>query len=110
MASLAVHDKTVPDPLFLQFLALVEREAGDRRNFVKKAVNWALRQIGKRNPSLHAAAVRICRRLIGRPEAAPRWIGRNALRELTDGKTLARVRVRQKKVGARSREMSRIKA
>lgn len=92
MASLAVHDKTAPDSLFLAFLAIVEREADDPRNFVKKAVNWALRQVGKRNMTLHAEALRVGRRLVTRPTPAPRWVGRDALRELTNEKTLARMR------------------
>ena len=57
MAYLAVHDKKAPDSAFEAFLPLIKREAGDRRNFVKKAVNWALRQIGKRNRALNARAI-----------------------------------------------------
>jgi len=66
----------------------------DDRNFVKKAVNWALRNIGKRNLALHAACVEAARRLIDRPERYACWIGRDALRELTAEKTLARIRKR----------------
>src|SRR5947207_4324215 len=57
MAELAVHDKRAPDERFEPFLPLIEREAPDRRNFVRKAVNWALREIGKRNAALHAEAI-----------------------------------------------------
>ena len=57
MAQLAVHDKQAHDEAFLQFFPLIKHYAGDRRNFVKKAVNWALRQIGKRNSHLRALAV-----------------------------------------------------
>jgi len=62
MAELAVHDKRAADKTFLDFLRLIVREASDERNFVKKAVNWALRQIGKRNPVLHPAAIKNMRR------------------------------------------------
>lgn len=92
MAGLATHDKTAPDGLFLSFLPLIERGAADPRNFVKKAVNWALRGIGKRNLALNAAAVEACRRLLARDEACARWVGRDALAELTNAKTLARIR------------------
>ena len=64
-------------------LPLIERAADDERNFVKKAVNWALRAIGKRNPALNAAAVTVARRLADLDQAAPRWVGKDALRELT---------------------------
>jgi 3-methyladenine DNA glycosylase AlkD len=61
----------------------VERAAADDRNFVKKSVNWALRSIGKRNAALHASAVEVARRLAASSDAAPRWVGKGALRELT---------------------------
>jgi 3-methyladenine DNA glycosylase AlkD len=96
MATLAVHDKSAPDALFLRFLPVVERESGDPRNMVKKGVNWALRQIGKRNLALNAAAVAVCRRLVTKTGAA-RWVGSNALRELTSAKTLGRMRARAKR-------------
>jgi 3-methyladenine DNA glycosylase AlkD len=84
MAWAAVHDKTADDRVFIEFLPLVEREADDDRNFVKKAVNWALRQIGKRNRRLNRAAVSVARRLAKRNDSpAARWIGTDALRELT---------------------------
>jgi 3-methyladenine DNA glycosylase AlkD len=93
MAVTAVHDKSAPDELFLRFLSLVEREADDPRNFVRKAVNWALRQIGKRNMALNLAAVAACRRLAARAGSA-RWVGTDALRELTSEKTLEGIRRR----------------
>jgi 3-methyladenine DNA glycosylase AlkD len=83
MCALAVHDKKAPDAPFLHFLSIVEREAGDERNFVKKAVNWALRQIGKRNGDLNAAAVATARRLRESGSKAARWVASDALRELT---------------------------
>src|SRR5207244_7423305 len=63
MAALAVHDKAAPDARFRPFLAAVAREAGDDRNFVRKAVNWALRQIGKRNAALNRAAIQTAERV-----------------------------------------------
>jgi 3-methyladenine DNA glycosylase AlkD len=58
MAELAVHDKNAADRTFLEFLPVIVRESFDERNFVKKAVNWALRQIGKRNMALNKASIR----------------------------------------------------
>lgn len=81
--SLSRHDKRAGDEPFLQGLALIEREAVDERNFVKKAVNMALRAIGKRNRTLKAAAVEVARRLAGSKDAAAKWVGKDALRELT---------------------------
>ncbi len=107
MAALASHDKALPDGLFLGFLAAVVREADDGRNFVRKGVNWALRQIGKRNASLHAAALRTCRRLVDRPEASARWIGHDATRDLTSAATLARFRTARSRLPAGARSRSR---
>jgi 3-methyladenine DNA glycosylase AlkD len=83
LASLTVHDKQADDELFADRLVLVERAADDDRNFVKKAVNWALRSIGKRSPALHGPAVELSRRLKDSSNAAARWVGGDALRELT---------------------------
>lgn len=84
MAWSAVHDKKSADATFFAFLPVIEREAEDDRNFVKKAVNWALRQIGKRNWALNRAAVGVARRLAERNDSrAAHWIGTDALRELT---------------------------
>jgi hypothetical protein len=83
LASLTVHDKQAPDDRYLEGLALIEREATDQRNFVRKAVNWALRAIGKRSPQLNKKAVALARRLADSKDPAPRWVGRDALRELT---------------------------
>ncbi len=91
--SLTVHDKTADDERFLEGLALIEREAADERNFVKKAVNMALRAVGKRNRALNAAAVAVARRLAASEDATARWVGTDALRELTSAgvtKRLAR--------------------
>jgi 3-methyladenine DNA glycosylase AlkD len=82
MACLALHDKTTPDKRFLPFLSLIQKGARDERNFVKKGVNWALRSIGRRSQTLNRAASAVARRLAASEEAAPRWVGKDALREL----------------------------
>lgn len=82
LACLALHDKDAPDAPFLAGLRLVEREADDDRNFVKKGVSWALRSIGRRNPALHVVAMALARRLASAPDAAARWVGNDALKEL----------------------------
>ncbi|MEM7225918.1 MAG: DNA alkylation repair protein [Pseudomonadota bacterium] len=91
IATLAVHDKAASEARFRSCLKEIERAAGDERNFVKKAVNWALRQIGKRSKALHDAALELAGRLAAREDAAARWIGRNVLRELESQKVLARL-------------------
>ena len=73
-----------------QGLALIEREAGDERNFVKKAVNMALRAIGKRNRALNTAATATARRLADSKDATARWVGTDALRELTSAAVVKR--------------------
>lgn len=83
LAALALHDKHTADKPFLRSLRWAERAAADERNFVKKAVSWALRSIGKRNRALHLAAVAAARRLARLPQGAGRWVGKDALRELT---------------------------
>jgi 3-methyladenine DNA glycosylase AlkD len=83
MATLAVHDRLAPDSVFEPYLARVEAEAHDDRNGVKKGVNWALRQIGKRNHSLLAAAIKTAQRIQKQPTRSARWIASDALRELT---------------------------
>ena len=94
MASLAVHDKYALDSQFLKFLSCIHRDSRDERNFVRKAVNWALRQIGKRNLKLNRAAIRTAK-IIGRQESkAARWIAADALRELTDGAVKKRLSMR----------------
>jgi 3-methyladenine DNA glycosylase AlkD len=93
MCALTVHDKKAPNELFLHYLTLIERGADDERNFVKKAVNWALRQIGKRNAVLHAAAVEVARRLRESGSKAARWIAADALRELEGPAVRARLRL-----------------
>ena len=82
MAGMAVHRKELSDEIFLRFLPVIRREATDERNFVKKAVNWALRQIGKRNPRLLRAAIAEAKRIQKLDSRAARWIAADALREL----------------------------
>ena len=82
MAGLAVAAKAASDQAFLKFLPLIERAAVDERNYVRKAVNWALRQIGKRNKRLNRAAVATARRVHGFDSRAARWIASDSLREL----------------------------
>ena len=94
LASLTVHDKEAPDEPYFAGLKLIEREAVDDRNFVKKAVNWALRSIGKRSRVLNKAAIDVARRLAESPEPAPRWVGKDALRELTSASVQRRVKSR----------------
>jgi 3-methyladenine DNA glycosylase AlkD len=87
LASLAGHDKQAGDAPFLDGLRRIEIAAPDGRNFVKKALLWALRRIGGRNPNLTAASLTLARRLADSPEPAARWVGKSALRELTKTKT-----------------------
>lgn len=87
----AVHLKTLQDSIFLDHLPLIDAHAGDPRNFVKKAVSWALRQIGKRNAACHASALALARRLTASEDATARWIGKDAVRELESEAVLRRV-------------------
>ena len=82
MAGLAAHDKAAADAKFLRFFPLIERASDDDRNFVKKAVNWALRGIGKHNAALNAAAIETARRIQETGTRSGRWIAADALREL----------------------------
>lgn len=91
IAYLAVHDKKAADEQLAQFLPVIESKSDDDRNFVKKAVNWALRQIGKRNLALNKLAIEAGGRIKARDTKAARWIAADALRELTNEKTLERL-------------------
>ncbi|MEX2029626.1 MAG: DNA alkylation repair protein [Anaerolineales bacterium] len=82
MTSLSVHDKAASHARFLALLPLIEKGARDERNFVKKAVSSALRTIGKRTPALHAASLKLAQRLSRSTDPGPRWVGKDALREL----------------------------
>jgi 3-methyladenine DNA glycosylase AlkD len=92
MAYLAYRDKRATDAQFQRLLPMMEREAFDERNFVKKAVNWALRNIGKRNLRLNRAAIRTAERIRRQSTRSPRWIAADALRELKSAAVQARLR------------------
>lgn len=83
MASLALHDKEASDDRFAKWFPLIEQGAADDRNFVKKGVSWALRAIGKRNSKLKSAAVKLAQRLASSEKPSARWVGKDALRDLT---------------------------
>jgi 3-methyladenine DNA glycosylase AlkD len=93
---LTVHDKGADDALFARGLLLVEREATDERHFVMKAVNMALRAIGKRSAALNDSAVAVAQRLAASPQAAARWVGKDAVRELTSPKVMRRFVAKQR--------------
>jgi len=97
MAELAVHDKYADDRLFLPFLPLIQREATDERNFVKKGVNWALRQIGKRNQFLHRSAIGAAKDIQKVDSPSARWIATDALRELESDAVRKRLRKKRER-------------
>jgi 3-methyladenine DNA glycosylase AlkD len=92
MAALAVHNKKAPNEQFEAFLSLIETHATDDRNFVKKALNWALRQIGKRNRHLNPLAIEAGERIRQIDSKAARWIASDALRELASSKVRQRLK------------------
>ena len=94
MAALAVHDKEAGDKEFLKFLPIIKREARDERNFVKKAVNWALRQIGKRNLNLNQMSIETAKEIQGIDSKAAKWIASDAIRELTSEAVQRRLRIK----------------
>ena len=96
-----MHDKTAGDAPFLDSLPLIERAANDERNFVKKGVSWALRAVGRRNPELNAASVTLARRLASSSDAAPRWVGKDALRELTSAAVSRQLAARSRAAAVR---------
>jgi 3-methyladenine DNA glycosylase AlkD len=101
LAALAVHDKRSGDAPFLSSLGWIERAASDERNFVKKGVNWALRAVGRRGPAVHAKAVALAGRLAESSDPAPRWVGKDALRELTSPAVQKRVAAKPRAVTGR---------
>jgi len=94
MAALAVHDKEAGDKEFFKFLPIIKREAWDERNFVRKAVNWALRQIGKRNLPLNQKAIKTAKEIQGIDSKTAKWIASDAIRELTSEAVRKRLRMR----------------
>ncbi len=97
MACLAWHDKETKDKEFLKFLPIIKKESIDERNYVKKAVNWALRQIGKRNLSLNKAAIKTSKEIQKINSEAARWIANDAIRELAGEAVQKRLSVRSAK-------------
>lgn len=92
MCQKAVHDKISKDDEFEKYFKIIKREAKDERNFVKKAVNWALRQIGKRNARLNKKAIRIAEEIRKIDSKSARWIAADALRELKSEKVQERMK------------------
>jgi 3-methyladenine DNA glycosylase AlkD len=95
MVQVAGKDKGTSAALLHRYLARAEQEAHDERNFVKKAVNWAIREIGQRSAELNAAAIAVAQRLQASDARAARWVGSDALRELTSAKIAQRVARRE---------------
>lgn len=91
MAQVASKDRNAATALLQRYLERIEQAADDERNFVKKAVNWALREIGQRNAELNAAAIAVAERLRASDARAARWVGSDALRELTSAMVVERV-------------------
>jgi 3-methyladenine DNA glycosylase AlkD len=92
IASLGVHDKQADDSSFSRCLPMIERAATDNRNFVKKGVSWALRVVGRRSPALHARSVALAKRLAAsKTSSSSRWIGNDALRDLSKPAVLKRL-------------------
>jgi 3-methyladenine DNA glycosylase AlkD len=87
MATLAVHRKEIDDDIFRSFFPLIVQHAADERNFVRKGVNWALRQIGKKNPVLNKEALTVANVLSRHTDPTTRWIGTDALRDLQSEST-----------------------
>ena len=94
IACLAVHDREAEDERFVRFFPLIEGAATDERNFVKKAVNWALRHIGKRNLRLNRSALELARKIHGIDSRSARWIASDAIRELESEAVLTRLQKR----------------
>jgi len=97
MAALAVHDKKAGDKKFEQFFPIMKKHAGDDRNFVRKAVNWALRNIGKRNLTLNKSAIQAAEEIHALGTRSAKWIASDALRELKSEKVQARLESKARK-------------
>ncbi len=97
MVAIAIHDKKASDERFEEFLPIIKAQAPDSRNFVRKAVNWALRQIGKRNLNLNGKAIATARQILDSGVRPARWVASDALRELTSEKIQSRLRERAPK-------------
>ena len=88
IATLAVHNKKMSDKDFLEFFPLIKEASSDGRNFVKKAVNWALRQIGKRNKKLNVSAIKLAKEIQKIDSKSAKWIANDTIRELTSPQIL----------------------
>ena len=97
MARFAAFAKSLSDTALLDYFPIIEREATDPRNYVKKAVNWALRQIGKRNLFLNKKAIELAKQIDQLDAPSAHWIAKDALRELTQENLLTRLKKREKK-------------
>ncbi|MBY0494696.1 MAG: DNA alkylation repair protein [Cyanobacteria bacterium] len=105
MACLAAHDRTARDAAFMKFFPMIEKGASDQRNFVKKGVSWALRHLGHRSPKLHATAMKTATKLSKSENATERWVGKDALRDIT--RPAVRNKLRAKRWGRRRRRRNR---
>ncbi len=92
MAWLATHDKKADDSKFEEFLEIIKKESTDERNYVRKAVNWALRNIGKRKITLNKKAVEMAKKIQKIDSKSARWIANDAIRELTSEKVRQRLK------------------
>jgi 3-methyladenine DNA glycosylase AlkD len=101
MAEMAVHDKKASDKTFLDFLPVIVRESSDERNFVKKAVDWALRQIGKRNAILNVAAIKTSIDIRDSDSKSAKWIAADALRELTSASVRKKLQTKKSAMSKR---------
>ncbi|HEX5135456.1 MAG TPA: DNA alkylation repair protein [Planctomycetota bacterium] len=94
LASVGAHDREAEDAPFARSLPLIEEAAFDERNFVKKGVSWALRVVGRRSLALHRASVALAKRLVASGDPAARWVGKDALLDLSKPAVLARLKRR----------------
>lgn len=97
LAALALHDRAAADELFIHRLPLIRSTAADERNFVKKGVSWALRGIGSRNERLHAEASQVARQLAASSDRSERWVGKDAVKDLSRPIVLRRVAARSRR-------------
>lgn len=95
IACLSVHNKKMKDKDFLKFFPLIKKASTDERNFVKKAVNWALRQIGKRSNKLNKKAVKLAKEIQKIESKSAKWIANDAIRELTSGKIKDKLKIKK---------------
>ncbi len=109
MACLAVHDTQAQDSQYRLFLTRIRSEAGDQRNFVRKAINWALRQIGKRNPALNRLAIDCAVRIQQDAKPGSSWVASDALRELRSPAVRRRLRARAQAVHDRRRRFVKVR-